>query len=76
MLHKVEVLDPLLDGSFKQLTTLSLEMEFAWPSNLGDEGDRLRTCFSQPAIADALRKKLPKISQKVSLDVSVFHDGL
>ena len=76
VLGNAEVLDPLLDSSFKQLIKLSLGMGFEWPSDLKDEEDHLRTCFSQPAIESALRKKLPKISQKVSLNVSVYHDGL
>ena len=75
MLGKAAVLDPLLDSSFKQLIKLSLGMGFEWLSDLKDE-DHLRTCFSQPAIESALRKKLPKTSQKVSLNVSVYHDGL
>ena len=75
VLGKAEVLDLLLDNSFKQLTTLSVELQFTWPSDLQDEGDTLRTCFSQPAIESALRKKLLKISQKVSLNVSVSHNG-
>ena len=73
-LRKAEILDPLLENSFEQLSTLSLDMSYTWPSNLRDEGDHwLRTRFSQPAIEDALRKKLPKISQKIRLNVSVSH---
>ena len=75
VLGGAEVLDPLLDNHFKQLTTLSLGMDFKWPSDVQDERDHLRTCFSQPAIESALRKKLAKISQKVSLNVSVSHYG-
>ena len=73
VLRKAEVLDPLLDNSVKQLTTLSLDMNFAWPHDFQDEGDHLHTRLSQPAIESALRKKLPKISQQVSLNVSVSH---
>ena len=76
VLGNAEVLDPLLDSSFKNLYTLSLEMGYIWPPDLEDEEDHIRTCFSQSAIESALRKKLPKISQKVSLNVSVYHDGL
>ena len=75
VLRKAEVLDPLLDNSFKQLTTLSLEMDFSWSHDLRDHEDHLRTCFSQPAIQGALRKKLPQISQRVSLNVSISHNG-
>ena len=75
VLDKAEVLDRVLDNSFKKLTTLSFEMNFEWLSALRDEGDTLRTYFSQPAIESALREKLPKISQKVSLNVSVSHFG-
>ena len=75
VLQKAEILDPLLDSSFKQLSTLSLGMHYIWPDHLQDEGDHLRTCFSQLAIESALRKKLPKVSQKVSLNVSVYHSG-
>ena len=76
VLRRAEILDPLLNNSFKQLSTLSLEMHFVWPHDLQDEGGHLRTCFSQPAIESALRKKLPKTSQKVSLNVSVYHHRL
>ena len=76
VLLKAEVLDPLLDKSFKQLTTLSFEISFCWLSELEDEAYHLRTCFTQPAIEGALRKKLPKISQKVSLNVSVSYPAL
>ena len=75
VLRKAEVLDPLFDNFLKHLTTLSLEMIYVWPRDLQSEGNHLRTRFSQPAIEEALRKKLPKISHRVSLDVSVFHDG-
>ena len=70
VLGKVEDLDPLLENSFKQLIALTFDMYFSW---LQDEEDHLRTCFSQPTIESVLRKKLPKISQQVSLHVSVSH---
>ena len=73
VLRKAEVLDALLDNSFEHLTTLSLDMHYSWPSDLRDGGDHLRTHLSQSAIEGALRKKLPKISQKVCLNVSVYH---
>ena len=74
VLRKAEILDPLLNNSFKQLSTLSFEMHYAWPPNLQDERDHLRTHFSQPATEDALRKKLPKISHKACFNVSVSHE--
>ena len=73
VLQKAEVLDPLLEKSFKHLTTLSLDMTYGWPSDLEDELGHLRTQFSRHAVERALRKKLPNISQKVRLNISVDH---
>ena len=73
VLRKAEVLDSLLENYFKHLATLTLEMEYWWPSDLEDTRNHLLTRFSQPAIERALRKKLPKISQKVRLNVLVSH---
>ena len=74
VLREAEALDPLLENSLKQLTTLSLEMDFAWPSeDLPDDMDHLRTHFSHSAIESALRKKLPNISRKGNINISVSH---
>ena len=74
VLGKTEVLDPLLEAFFDQLTTLSLDMRYAWPINLHDElYNEALTHFSQPAIEGVLRKNLPRISQMVCLNVSVSH---
>ena len=72
-LGKAEVLDPLLENSFKQLATLSLGILYIWSPRLRHQGSRLRAYFSWPAVEDVLRKKLPKISQKGRLKVSVYH---
>ena len=74
VLGKTEVLDPLLEAFFDQLTTLSLDMRYAWPINLHDElYNEALTRFSQPATEGVLRKNLPRISQMVCLNVSVSH---
>ena len=71
-----EVLDPLLGNSFKYLTALSFEIDCRWPHGLKEQLNDLRTRFSQPSTEGALRKKLPNISKKVRLNLSVSHHML
>ena len=73
VLRNAEALDPLIANSFKSLIILSFKIDFRWPRQLEEEWDLLRTRFSQSAVEEALRMKLPNISEKIYIDVSVSH---
>ena len=70
MLREALDVDSLIDDYFNQLTTLSLKMHLPRPSDIPEDRADLRA-----VIKDALWKRLPKISQKVCLDVSVSYLG-
>ena len=70
VLRNAEALEPILDNSLKGLLTLNLELFLPWPPEFHDKSDHIRTQLSQSAVEEAVRKKLPKISEKASVTVS------
>ena len=70
LLRNAEALEPILDNSLKGLLTLNLTLDLHWPRELHDKSDQIRTQLSRSAVEEALRKKLPKISEKASVTVS------
>ena len=64
----------MLDKSFEDLRTLDLELPLLWPREFCDKSDRIYSLLSQSAVEEAVRKKLPKISGRTSVTVSVEHD--
>ena len=73
VLGDAEALETILENSFKHLRTLDLTIQHEWPSRLYNKRDRIRTHYSESAVEAALRKKLPRITQKLNFIVSVFH---
>lgn len=73
MIGNAEILDSLLKNHFKRLTTLSLHMGYHRSSALEGKLGHIRTHFSQTVIEEALRAKLPRVSRKVRLNISVDH---
>ena len=70
VLRNAEALEPILNNSLKGVLTLNLELALRWPPEFRDKSDRIRTQLSRSASEEALRKKLPKISEKASVTVS------
>ena len=73
LLGNPAVLEPLLETSLKGLNTLSLSIHYHWPLEFNDKLEHLRIEISSSSVEEVLRKKLPKISKKVSLTVLVDH---
>ena len=71
VLRNAEALEPILNNSLKDLLTLDLELDLDWPPQFYDKSDHIRTQLSQSAVEEAMRKKLPKISEKSSVTVSL-----
>ena len=76
VLKNAEALEPILNSSLKGLLTLNLELYLQWPSELYDKSDGIRTQLSQSAVEETIRKKLPKLSRKASVTVSVVEHWL
>ena len=75
VLRSAEVLEPILNSSLEGLFTLNLELYLQWPSQYYDKSDRVRTQLSQSAVEEAVKKKLSKLSGKISITVSVVEHG-
>ena len=73
LLGNPAVLEPLLETSLKSLNTLSLSIHYHWSFEFNDKLEHLRIEISPSSVEEMLRKKLPKISKKVSLTVLVHH---
>ena len=71
-LRDAEALEPIIN-TLKDLLALNLELSLYWPSDFYEKSDHIRTQLSQSAVEEAVRKKLSKISEKVSITVSVRH---
>ena len=74
LLRNVESLEPIFNNSLEGLLTLNLDLILRWPSKFQKKYDHICTQLSQSAVEEAVRKKLSKISENVSVTVSrVYH---
>ena len=73
LLRNAEALEPILDNSLKGVLALDLKLYLQWPPGFHDKSDQIRTQLSQSAVEEAVWKKLPKISENVSVTVSTVN---
>ena len=69
-----EALEPILNDSLIGILMFDLKLSLQWPPEFYDKSDRIRTQLSQSAVEEVVRNKLPKISGKASVTVSVSHE--